>query len=216
MSESGASSFTRNDDPSTGDSGTPNRFDRGTGVSSGAPPEIGGLNAYSHDCQGDTHPLPTSVDWCRSPVEGRHANRKGRAPRAPNHPDRCQVCRQQRATISSRLSRVPAISGGQFVTAAAFATDALTLGERLTINAGVRFDHSRAYQPGPSRARCGRPRNRSYRRGAWHVLHVEPDLATSRRHRQAQRRWPNDLAGKLRAVSPGHFDRRGQLRLIPA
>ena len=31
-----------------------------------------------------------------------------------------------------------------FITAAAFASDAITVGDRLTINAGVRFDHSRA------------------------------------------------------------------------
>jgi outer membrane receptor protein involved in Fe transport len=34
--------------------------------------------------------------------------------------------------------------GGEFMTAAVFASDALSLGDRLTINAGVRFDHSRA------------------------------------------------------------------------
>src|SRR4030095_15560486 len=38
----------------------------------------------------------------------------------------------------------PAINGGRFVTAALFVTDSITLGERLTVNAGVRFDHSRA------------------------------------------------------------------------
>lgn len=34
--------------------------------------------------------------------------------------------------------------GGVFVTAEVFATDAITLGNRVTVNAGVRFDHSRA------------------------------------------------------------------------
>src|SRR3989475_9829600 len=42
------------------------------------------------------------------------------------------------------VSRAPAISGGQFITEALFVTDAVTIGERLTVNAGVRFDHSRA------------------------------------------------------------------------
>jgi TonB dependent receptor len=42
------------------------------------------------------------------------------------------------------ISSDPSINGGQFITAAAFASDALTIGERLTINAGVRFDRSRA------------------------------------------------------------------------
>ena len=34
--------------------------------------------------------------------------------------------------------------GGQFITTAAFVSDAITAGDRLTINAGLRFDHSRA------------------------------------------------------------------------
>src|SRR5262249_59142153 len=42
------------------------------------------------------------------------------------------------------ISSDPSINGGQFITAAAFASDAVTMGDRLTINAGVRFDRSRA------------------------------------------------------------------------
>ncbi len=43
------------------------------------------------------------------------------------------------------ISSDPSHVGGQFVTAAAFASDALTLGDRLTINVGLRFDHTRAF-----------------------------------------------------------------------
>jgi hypothetical protein len=42
------------------------------------------------------------------------------------------------------ISADPSHSGGLFITGAAFATDAITVGDRLTINAGFRFDHSRA------------------------------------------------------------------------
>ena len=42
------------------------------------------------------------------------------------------------------ISSDPSMTGGSFITAAAFASDAITVGDRLTINAGVRFDHSRA------------------------------------------------------------------------
>jgi hypothetical protein len=38
----------------------------------------------------------------------------------------------------------PSNTGGVFVTTGLFATDAITVGDRLTINAGLRFDHSRA------------------------------------------------------------------------
>jgi hypothetical protein len=42
------------------------------------------------------------------------------------------------------ISAAPSLNGGMFVTEAAFASDAVTVGGWLTINAGVRFDHSRA------------------------------------------------------------------------
>src|SRR5262249_49678976 len=45
------------------------------------------------------------------------------------------------------VSRAPWQEGGEFVGAAAFASDAITIGERLTINAGVRYDYNRAYSP---------------------------------------------------------------------
>jgi hypothetical protein len=46
---------------------------------------------------------------------------------------------------SQAISANPADAGGQFVTTSAFATDGLAVGDRVTINAGVRFDHNRAY-----------------------------------------------------------------------
>ena len=42
------------------------------------------------------------------------------------------------------LQDKPSNSGGRFVTAAAFVSDAIQLGGRVTINPGLRFDHSRA------------------------------------------------------------------------
>ncbi len=45
---------------------------------------------------------------------------------------------------SQTVSRDPSHEGGVALTASAFVSDAFTVGDRLTINAGVRFDHSRA------------------------------------------------------------------------
>ena len=39
---------------------------------------------------------------------------------------------------------MPAINGGKSITLSAFASDAATIGSRITVSAGVRFDHSRA------------------------------------------------------------------------
>ena len=46
--------------------------------------------------------------------------------------------------LKQRTLQAPANSGGRFVTAAVFASDAVRLGGRVSINPGLRFDHSRA------------------------------------------------------------------------
>ena len=46
--------------------------------------------------------------------------------------------------LSQRTLQQPANSGGRFITAAAFVSDAVRLGSRVTVNPGLRFDHSRA------------------------------------------------------------------------
>jgi hypothetical protein len=51
----------------------------------------------------------------------------------------------RRGQPSQSISSDPSHIGAQSVSAAAFATDALTLGQRLTINIGLRFDHTRAF-----------------------------------------------------------------------
>jgi hypothetical protein len=46
--------------------------------------------------------------------------------------------------LRQRTLQAPANSGGRFVTAAVFVSDAVRIGGRVTINPGLRFDHSRA------------------------------------------------------------------------
>lgn len=43
--------------------------------------------------------------------------------------------------------REPSIAGGVFVTPALFASDTITAGSRVTVDAGLRFDHNRAENP---------------------------------------------------------------------
>src|SRR5262245_47936959 len=42
------------------------------------------------------------------------------------------------------VSADPSVNGAQFISTALFLTDTVSFGERLTVNAGVRFDHNRA------------------------------------------------------------------------
>ena len=79
----------------------------------------------------------------------------------------------------------------------------------MTINAGIRFDHSRAIsQDLPGFDLDGRETGRIF--GPGHALHLELVVATRGRDRRLERRRPNDAAGELRKVQPGHVDRRTQ------
>jgi hypothetical protein len=139
--------FNRNDDPSTGSLTTPNRTTRGTNVQSGAPQTFGGLilrrttmkgtlNHYQPRLLGTNHQWRIGGQLEKGehelssiiPTGIRYVDLAGQSFQAPFQ-----------ATWSD-----PSIVGGQFITTAAFVSDAITAGNRLTINAGLRFDHSRA------------------------------------------------------------------------
>jgi len=45
------------------------------------------------------------------------------------------------------ISRDPATPGGEFITAGGFASESMNVSDRFTINAGLRFDHTRAISP---------------------------------------------------------------------
>jgi hypothetical protein len=135
--------YTRNDDASTGDLTTPNRFDRVTGVNSGAPRQIGvatlmrttvkaTLSHYERGLLGADHEWKIGTQFEKGghhtsvvlPAGVRYVDNNGRPFQA--------------------ISSDPALNAGEFITAAAFASDTVTIGDRLTINAGVRFDRNRA------------------------------------------------------------------------
>ena len=140
---SGVSSYHQQDDPSTGDRTTPNRFDRVTGISSGNVREMGGLeldritakavfNRYQSAWLGANHELRAGIQLER----GEH--------RAPHRdPQWCAVRGQQRRPVPGALPRA-VNRGGRADMIALFASDSIALNDRVTVNAGVRFDHSRA------------------------------------------------------------------------
>ena len=129
--------------PSTGDTTTASRFDRGTGVTSGAPPQFGALTIarttakatlshYQPELFGADHQWKIGGQIERGEHHGstviptgvRFIDDNGRPFQS----------------VSSDRSNI----GAMFITEAVFASDAITVGSRLTLNAGVRFDHSRA------------------------------------------------------------------------
>ena len=135
--------YTRDDDLSTNNLTVPSRFDRLTGGFSGPPQSFGQLvlirtttkatlNHYRADLLGADHQWRLGGQLEKGehhlstiiPNGVRYVDNGGRPFQA--------------------ISSAPSIAGGVFITTSGFLSDAITLGDGLTINAGVRFDHSRA------------------------------------------------------------------------
>ena len=129
--------------PSTGDTSTTSRFDRATGVTSGAPREFGGRTLHRTNAKATlNHYMPAlwgaDHQWkVGGQVERGEHYGPAIIPTGVRYVDNAGLPFQA-------ISRSPSIEGGVFLTAAAFVSDAITVGDRLTINAGLRFDHSQA------------------------------------------------------------------------
>jgi hypothetical protein len=135
--------YSQESSPSTGDRGMPSRLDSVTGVTSGAPQQVGvgkqirstakaTLSHYRPGMWGADHEWKIGVQI----EQGEH--------RALTAFPTGSWYLDNNGQPSQAIAREPSNAGGKFVTSAAFATDTLTLGNRLTISAGLRFDHSRA------------------------------------------------------------------------
>lgn len=135
--------YSREDDPSTGDRTTASRLDRVSGLASGGPQTFGGLTLIRSTAKATVNHyrpglLGADHQWkMGGQVEKGESHGPSLIPGGVRYEDR------NRAPFRS-ISSDPSHSGGLFITAAAFATDAITVGSRLTVNAGVRLDHSRA------------------------------------------------------------------------
>ena len=135
--------YDQDDDPSTGNRTTPSRFERRTSAISGAPQSFGGVTIMRTTAK-------ATVSHYRPGLAGADHQWKmgGQLERGEHHGTSVVPTGRRFVDLngqpSQTISRSPSHEGGQAITASAFVTDALTVGDRLTINAGVRFDHSRA------------------------------------------------------------------------
>jgi outer membrane receptor protein involved in Fe transport len=139
----GRFNYLRKDDPSSGDWTIPNRFDRVTRINSGAPQLLGELRLIR------TTAKATFSHYRRGLFGADHALKIGTEIEKGEHRQPQIIPTGTRYVDNNGqpfqiISRDPATNGGEFITAGLFATDTLTLGERVTVNAGVRFDRSRA------------------------------------------------------------------------
>jgi outer membrane receptor protein involved in Fe transport len=137
--------YSRRDDPSSGNFTTPNRFDQVTGVNSGAPPAFGGLPGTLIR----TTVKATFSHYQRRWLGANHEWKAGTQIEQGEHrgfsiiPTGVRFVDNNGQPFES-VSADPSVSGARFNSTALFATDTVTIGERLTVNAGVRFDHNRA------------------------------------------------------------------------
>jgi hypothetical protein len=139
--------WSRLDDPSTGNPTIPGRFDNVTGVSSGAPQQIGDLTLIR------TTGKATLSHYQPGLLAADHQWKIGVQMEKGEHQQAVVIPTGIRFVDSNgqpfqAVSRDPAVNGGAFIAASAFASDSLTVRDKVTINAGVRFDHNRAISQG--------------------------------------------------------------------
>jgi TonB dependent receptor len=133
-------------DPSSGDRTTPFRTDQITGISSGNASQITTLHLDRATAKMVLHRYQPG--WLGTD----HEFKVGAQIERGEH-RLLQILAGGVRYVDSNGSpfqavfREPSIAGGVFVTPAAFASDRFKVGERITVDAGIRFDHSRAINP---------------------------------------------------------------------
>jgi hypothetical protein len=134
--------FAQEDEPGIAGSTNASRFDRVTGVTSGAPPSFVDLTIVRTTTKSTiSHYRP---GWLGADHQWKLG---GQLEKGEHHVSTLiptGVRYLDNGLQSEAVSSPAAHIGGVSITASAFASDAITIGDRLTINAGVRFDHSRA------------------------------------------------------------------------
>jgi len=135
--------YNRQDDPANGIRTTPGRTDTGTGIASGAPQQFSALTLIR------TSVKATMTHYKAGLLGADHEWKVGLQVERGEHITPTIVPTGVRYVDvnnvpSQSVSSAPSNSGGVFITSSGFASDALTLGSRFTVNAGLRFDHSRA------------------------------------------------------------------------
>ena len=135
--------FSQQSPPATGNLSTPSVFDRVTGIISGGPPSFGRLtiarttgkatvSRYQPELLGASHEWKMGIQ-----IE------RGEHHMTTVIPGGTRFETSDGLPLQAITSN-PSKAGGRVDTAAAFASDSLRIGDRITIDAGLRFDYSRA------------------------------------------------------------------------
>jgi hypothetical protein len=133
-------------DPSSGDRTTPFHTDQVTGLSSGNASQITTLHLDRFTAKAVLHRYQPA--WLGADHEFKAGMQieRGAHRLVQSLPGGVRFVDNSGAP-SQAVFRAPSIAGGVFVTPAAFVSDTITVKSRLTVDAGIRFDHTRAINP---------------------------------------------------------------------
>jgi len=132
--------------PNIGNVTTPNHVDRLTNLASGGASSFGDLTLIRTTTKATlTHYQPRLLgvdhEWkVGGQTEKGEHHALGAIPTGTRYVDNGSQPFQT-------ISRDPATPGGEFITAGGFASESMSVRDRFTINAGIRFDHTRAISP---------------------------------------------------------------------
>jgi TonB-dependent receptor-like protein/carboxypeptidase family protein len=206
--------FTQDTSPTSGDPTIPNRIDQPENVWTGGPQQIGQVQ------QVRTTVKATVSHYRAAWFGGDHEWRMGAQVDRGEHravailPTGASFIYKDGA-LFQRTEQAPANSGGRFVTASVFVSDALRLGNRVTINPGLRFDHSRAISQDVPEfdafvRETGRTKEGRGTVGSWNILSprvgVVVKLDTAGRtmlRANAGRFGQGLLTGEIASIHPG-------------
>ena len=201
--------FSQDTKPSTGDLTTPSRNDSVTGVTSGAPPSFSELTIarttvkatlshFSPGLMGADHQWKIGSELERG---GHHAING--IPTGVRYID-------AGGRPSQSVTTPPFNVGAMFDTVAAFVSDAVTLGDRVTINAGLRYDYTRAYSQDLPALDAQAHETDDDRQRPGNVVQLESAIATTGCDRQAHGRRADDATWQLWAIQSGCAHRRAR------
>jgi len=135
--------YSRADDPSNGDRSTAGRMDTATGIFGGAPQAFSTLTLIRTNAKATITRYRAGL-WGIDQQWKLGAQFERGEHRSPSVIPTGVRYVDANGTPSQAISSGPSNSGGVSLTASGFVSDDLTLGSRLTVNAGLRFDQSRA------------------------------------------------------------------------
>jgi TonB dependent receptor/Carboxypeptidase regulatory-like domain/TonB-dependent Receptor Plug Domain len=135
--------FSQNDESSTGAFTTASHQDRITRVTSGAPSNFGELTIIRNTAKATVSQYRPGLLGVDHQWKAGGQFERGEHHATANIPTGVRFVDNGTQPFQA-ITSPPANTGGVSLTASVFATDAITVNNRLTINAGIRFDHVRA------------------------------------------------------------------------